>query len=70
MSKRIKGTKPTLMQRRALERRRGINPDDWLFVKSEVIQEGDGNLKRSTIKNERLHFIHKTTGEPLEIPGL
>lgn len=71
--KTIRGTKPTLYQRKFLERNQK-NPDDFMFVK-EVVKHADDqyasrnrkSLNRASEKIVCLQFVNKHSGDIIEI---
>lgn len=71
--KTIRGTKPTLCQRKFLERNQK-NPDDFMFVK-EIIRHADDqyasrnrkSLDKTSEKVRYIIFVKKGTNETIEL---
>ena len=71
--KTIRGTKPTLYQRKFLERNQK-NPDDFMFVK-EIIRHADDqyasrnrkSLNKASEKKRVMVFVKKGTNETIEL---
>lgn len=70
--KKIRGTKPTLVQRRILDRNQ-MDPNLFMFVKEIIRHEDDSSsksLSRNSSKTRYLQFVNRESGELIELEGL
>lgn len=72
--KTIRGTKPTLLQRKILQKNK-LNPENFMFIKEIVKHEESDSynsknrksLNRTDLKVRYLQFVDKTTNQVIEI---
>lgn len=74
--KTIKGTRPTIIQRKILERNK-CNPNDYMFVKEIIELEDDAynssnrkSLNKSSPKIRYMQFVNKNDGSLLKLKGV